>query len=110
MEQNGTGTDCLFILNLIPKLRSVSGIHFPQTIEDDLNAILPSLVQLARLLYEKGYVIGILERISTRFLDLHCYTNDEAEYEEYWSAVEQSLTQSDWDELLADEADLDISD
>ena len=80
--------------------RQLSGIHFPQTIEDDLREILPSLVHLTRLLYGKGYVIGILERSSTHFLDLHCYTEDEREYEEFWSAAEQTMTQSDWGALL----------
>ena len=45
-------------------------------------------------------VIGILERSSTHFLDLHCYTEDEREYEEFWSAAEQTMTQSDWEALL----------
>ena len=44
---------------------------------------------------EFGYVIGVLERQSGRFFDVHCYEEDDGEYEFYWSAAENTLTESD---------------
>ena len=55
-----------------------------------------SLVALARLLMQYEYVIGVIDRTNNRYCDFHCYTLDEADYEEYWSAAEASLTQSEW--------------
>ena len=55
--------------------------------------ILPSLVQLARLVYNYDYVVGAIERASSKYLDCYCYPRDEASYEMYWSSAE-ALTQS----------------
>ena len=55
--------------------------------------VLPSLVQLARTVYQNGYVIGAIDRLSTRFLDCHCYPLDEADYDVYWSSA-KALTQT----------------
>ena len=64
-------------------------------IEEDLFAILPSLVELARTMYRFNYVVGALERTEAKYLDLYCYTVDEAEYDVYWSSAEaMSQTQS----------------
>ena len=56
-------------------------------------AILPSLVDLARSTYQYGYVIGAIERSSSKFLDCYCYPLDEAEFDFYWSGAE-ALTQT----------------
>ena len=66
---------------------------FPVDLEEDLQTVLPSLVQLARLMYQFGFVVGAIDRSSARFLDFHCFTRDEAEYDTYWSSAEQ-MTQS----------------
>ena len=73
--------------------RSLHQFFFPVDLEDDLNAVLPSLVELARTMYRFEYVLGAIERSNTHYLDLHCYTKDEAEYDVYWSSAE-ALTQT----------------
>ena len=73
--------------------RSITGYHFPQNIEQELREIAPSLVNLSWTMQAYGLVIGVLDRHQSRYLDIHCY--EDLDYEEYWSAVEQTLTESD---------------
>ena len=75
--------------------RSIQQFIFPVDIEEDLFAVLPSLVDLAQTMYRFHYVVGALERTHARYLDVYCYTKDEAEYDVYWSSAEAlSQTQS----------------
>ena len=81
----------------------MTGFIFPVDVEEDLMKVLPSLVQLARLVFHYDYVIGVIERTSANFLDCHCYPCTEASYELYWSSAERlTQTQSSTDsEYLA---------
>ena len=78
---------------LIINFSTLHGFIFPVDLEEDLMAVLPSLVNLARTTYQYGYVIGAIERYSNNYLDCHCYPLDEAEYDTYWSSAE-ALTQT----------------
>ena len=75
---------------------SLQNIQFPQHLDQQQYGTLASLVALARVLMQYEYVVGIIDRASPRYCDFHCYTLDEVDYEEYWSAAEASLTQSEW--------------
>ena len=82
-----------YIMLLYSFFRSIHQFFFPVDLEEDLRAILPSLVELAQTMYRFEYVLGAIERSHARYLDLHCYTKDEAEYDVYWSSAE-ALTQT----------------
>ena len=79
---------------------NIQGFHFAHEIDASWADVVPSLVNLAQLLQKNGYVIGILDRSQPRFLDLHCYPADDCDYEFYWSAAEQTLTESDFEDFM----------
>ena len=62
--------------------------------------MVPSLVNLAQTLSRYEYVIGAVDRSQPRYMDLHCYPAADADYDFYWSAAEQTLTESDIEEFL----------
>ena len=80
--------------------RRIHGFHFSYEIDASWSTVVPSLVNLSRIMTKYGYVIGALDRSQPRFLDLHCYPAEEEDYEFYWSAAEQTLTESDLEEFL----------
>ena len=51
-----------------------------------------SFVELAQMLREYELVVGQIYRTSSRFMDVLCYPMDDTDYEEYWSAAEQSVS------------------
>ena len=83
------------IFSLKVYFRAVQGFHFPQNLEIELKEVTPSLVNLAWTMQAYGLIIGALDRHQSRFLDVHCYDENEVDYDHYWSAAEQTLTQSD---------------
>ena len=84
-------------------IRSVHGFFFPAGPDDfDLAELCPSLVHLARTTKSYDYVVGFIERNQPRFMDVYCYTDAESCYETYWSALESTLTQSEWEAMDSD--------
>ena len=54
--------------------------------------ITQSFVDLAQNMREYELVIGQVYRTSSRFMDVMCYPMSELDYEEYWSAAEESIS------------------
>ena len=79
---------------------AINGFHFANEIDETWSNVVPSLVNLAQIMAKYGYVIGILDRSSPRYLDLHCYPSTEEDYDFYWSAAEQTLTESDMEDFI----------
>ena len=76
------------------------GFHFANEIDETWDSVVPSLVNLSQIMTKYGYVIGILDRSQPRFLDLHCYPATDEDYDFYWSAAEQTLTESDMEDFI----------
>ena len=80
--------------------RSIHGFHFAYEIDSSWSTVVPSLVNLAQTLTRYEYVLGALDRSQPRYLDLHCYPAIDTDYDFYWSAAEQTLNESDFEEFL----------
>ena len=54
--------------------------------------ITQSFVELAQIMRGYELVIGQVYRTSNRFMDVMCYPMTELDYDEYWSAAEESIS------------------
>ena len=70
-------------------------LYDPRAIQATQNNLTPSMVQLAQTMQTYQYTVGFVHRCTSRFIDIHCYPSEDASYEEYWSAAEQSMTETD---------------
>ena len=80
-------------------------LYDPREMEPKYQVLVPSLVRLAQQLKRYQYTVGYVHRNSQRFMDVHCYPTDVVDYDDYWSAAEQSITEAETSDVSANDAD-----
>ena len=69
------------------------GLYDPTMNNEEHEKFAFSFLALAHSLQTYELVVGYIHRMSSRFMDVHCYHTDEADFDDYWSAVEDSFYQ-----------------
>ena len=80
-------------------------LYDPRQTDPAYQILVPSFVKIAQLLRDYQYTVGYVHRASSRYMDIHCYPDDEASYDEYWSAAEQSITEAETSDDAHHDAD-----
>ena len=80
-------------------------LYDPRHAEASYQILVPSFVRVAQTLKFHQYTVGYIHRASNRFMDVHCYPEDHANYDEYWSAAEQSITEAETSDDANNDAD-----